>query len=146
MALGPRGDLVEAAGRLEGHVAHEPAGSEGFGYDPVFVPDGEELTVAQLGDAWKQEHSHRAQAARELDTQLPQATAPPLVGSRAVDAGTALTELAELSSQVTSAAVLDVSGSVVASTGDGPLLAGVAAELLAAGAELHPDRRSHGSR
>ena len=137
VALGPLGDLVEAAGVLEGHVAHEAAGSEGFGYDPVFVPSGEELTVAQLGDDWKQQHSHRARAALELDAQLPWPVAPPVVGSPAVDADAALRELAELSSQVASAAVLDEAGNVVASTGDGPLLAGVAAELLAAGAELH---------
>ncbi len=39
-------------------------GDEGFGYDPIFVPHGETRTVAELGDAWKAEHSHRAQAAR----------------------------------------------------------------------------------
>ena len=38
---------------LEGTIAREPRGGEGFGYDPVFVPDGEERTVAELGDAWK---------------------------------------------------------------------------------------------
>ena len=43
-----------------------PRGSEGFGYDPVFVPDGEELTVAELGDAWKAQRSHRAGAAAAL--------------------------------------------------------------------------------
>ena len=41
-------------------------GDEGFGYDPIFVPRGESRTVAELGDAWKAEHSHRAQAARAL--------------------------------------------------------------------------------
>ena len=39
-------------------------GDEGFGYDPIFVPRGEARTVAELGDAWKAEHSHRARAAR----------------------------------------------------------------------------------
>jgi XTP/dITP diphosphohydrolase len=51
---------------LEGRVAHEARGDEGFGYDPIFVPLGESSTVAELGDAWKSEHSHRARAAREL--------------------------------------------------------------------------------
>src|SRR5205823_1878996 len=47
-------------------AAHAPRGSGGFGYDPIFVPDGEERTVAELGDDWKTEHSHRARAARAL--------------------------------------------------------------------------------
>ncbi|MGZ4461712.1 MAG: non-canonical purine NTP pyrophosphatase, partial [Gaiellaceae bacterium] len=41
-------------------------GSEGFGYDPLFLPDGEQRTVAELGNAWKSSHSHRASAARAL--------------------------------------------------------------------------------
>jgi XTP/dITP diphosphohydrolase len=51
---------------LEGAIATEPRGSEGFGYDPIFVPEGETQTVAELGDEWKREHSHRARAARAL--------------------------------------------------------------------------------
>jgi len=46
--------------------ADEPRGEEGFGFDPVFIPDGEERTVAELGNAWKAENSHRARAARAL--------------------------------------------------------------------------------
>ena len=46
-----------------GRIADEPRGSEGFGYDPIFVPDGEERTVAELGNEWKRTHSHRARAA-----------------------------------------------------------------------------------
>ncbi|MFZ1880554.1 MAG: non-canonical purine NTP pyrophosphatase [Gaiellaceae bacterium] len=61
-------DRVEFQGRgvLAGSIAAAPAGSEGFGFDPVFVPHGETRTVAELGDAWKAEHSHRALAARAL--------------------------------------------------------------------------------
>jgi XTP/dITP diphosphohydrolase len=61
-------DLAEirGTGTLEGTIAAAPRGSEGFGYDPVFVPDGEELTVAELGNGWKAERSHRAAAARDL--------------------------------------------------------------------------------
>jgi XTP/dITP diphosphohydrolase len=51
-------------------VATAPLGDEGFGYDPVFVPLGESRTVAELGDAWKSEHSHRARAARALAESL----------------------------------------------------------------------------
>ena len=43
-----------------------PFQDEGFGFDPVFVPRGETRTVAELGDDWKAEHSHRAVAARAL--------------------------------------------------------------------------------
>jgi XTP/dITP diphosphohydrolase len=38
----------------------------GFGYDPVFIPAGFDRTVAELGDEWKRDHSHRARAARAL--------------------------------------------------------------------------------
>jgi XTP/dITP diphosphohydrolase len=64
--LGPDGRELLGSGVLEGRIASEPAGSEGFGYDPVFVPDGEALTVAELGNDWKAEHSHRARAAHDL--------------------------------------------------------------------------------
>jgi XTP/dITP diphosphohydrolase len=62
------GDGLElrGTGTLEGRIADEPRGSEGFGYDPVFVPSGEERTVAELGDEWKARSSHRARAARAL--------------------------------------------------------------------------------
>ena len=53
-------------GTLEGRIAEEASGAGGFGFDPVFVPEGEERTVAELGDEWKREHSHRARAARAL--------------------------------------------------------------------------------
>jgi XTP/dITP diphosphohydrolase len=61
-------DLEEFRGRgtLEGRIGSERRGSEGFGYDPVFVPTGYELTVAELGNEWKAENSHRAEAARAL--------------------------------------------------------------------------------
>jgi len=66
VALSPERLEVRAVGGLEGTIALEPAGSEGFGFDPVFVPNGETQTVAELGDAWKAVHSHRARAARAL--------------------------------------------------------------------------------
>jgi XTP/dITP diphosphohydrolase len=61
---------MRGTGTLEGRIARERRGSEGFGYDPLFVPDGQERTVAELGDAWKREHSHRARAARALAERL----------------------------------------------------------------------------
>jgi XTP/dITP diphosphohydrolase len=66
VALSPAGEELRGRGTLEGRVAEEPRRGEGFGYDPIFVPDGETLTVAELGNAWKAEHSHRARAARAL--------------------------------------------------------------------------------
>jgi XTP/dITP diphosphohydrolase len=51
-------------------VADEPRGAEGFGYDPIFVPLGETETVAELGNAWKSENSHRARAAAALADAL----------------------------------------------------------------------------
>ena len=44
----------------------EPSGTEGFGFDPIFIPAGEERTVADLGNDWKRKYSHRANAARAL--------------------------------------------------------------------------------
>jgi XTP/dITP diphosphohydrolase len=66
VCLSPAGDEIAARGELSGRIALEPRGSGGFGYDPVFVPDGETQTVAELGDGWKARHSHRARAARAL--------------------------------------------------------------------------------
>jgi XTP/dITP diphosphohydrolase len=70
IAIAPGGSEVVARGTLEGSIALEAAGNEGFGFDPVFVPDGERATVAELGDAWKQTHSHRARAAAALAGEL----------------------------------------------------------------------------
>jgi XTP/dITP diphosphohydrolase len=66
VALSPDGTELRGTGILEGTIAAEPRGHEGFGYDPIFVPEGETQTVAELGNAWKREHSHRARAARAL--------------------------------------------------------------------------------
>lgn len=65
-AISPDGVELRGTGVLEGSIALEAAGEEGFGFDPVFVPAGESRTVAELGNAWKAEHSHRARAARAL--------------------------------------------------------------------------------
>ncbi len=66
VAIAPDGEELRGRGILEGRIAREPRGSGGFGFDPVFIPDGEERTVAELGDEWKSMHSHRARAARAL--------------------------------------------------------------------------------
>ena len=75
VSLSPAGREVRGTGILEGRIAEAAGGSEGFGYDPVFVPAGEDRTIAELGNAWKSRHSHRARAARALLDQT--ATAEP---------------------------------------------------------------------
>ena len=49
-------------GVCEGHIRHAPVGESGFGYDPVFVPDGYDQTFAELGEEIKNQMSHRAKA------------------------------------------------------------------------------------
>ena len=70
VAIDTDGRETAARGTLEGTVAHEQRGSEGFGYDPLFVPAGETKTVAELGNDWKRRHSHRARAAAALVSAL----------------------------------------------------------------------------
>lgn len=78
VAIAPDGRELVARGELPGSIACEAAGSEGFGFDPVFVPVGETRTVAELGDAWKRRRSHRARAATRLARLLtdPASAAP----------------------------------------------------------------------
>jgi XTP/dITP diphosphohydrolase len=76
VCIGPDGEEVRGTGTLAGRVGPEPRGTGGFGYDPVFVPEGEERTVAELGDGWKARRSHRAAAVADLLAA---------VGSAAVD-------------------------------------------------------------
>ena len=66
VAFSPEGTEHRGTGTLEGRIAGEPRGTAGFGFDPVFVPEGGERTVAELGNEWKRDNSHRAKAARAL--------------------------------------------------------------------------------
>ena len=70
VAIAPDADLLRGTGILAGTIADGPRGSGGFGYDPIFIPAGETKTVGELGDAWKNEHSHRAHSARALREAL----------------------------------------------------------------------------
>jgi XTP/dITP diphosphohydrolase len=65
-AVGPDGDEAVAEGLMEGTLIREPRGSNGFGYDPIFVPYGYDLTTAQLSDAAKDAISHRGEAFRAM--------------------------------------------------------------------------------
>ncbi|HEY3921635.1 MAG TPA: non-canonical purine NTP pyrophosphatase [Gaiellaceae bacterium] len=66
VALPPSDHEIRVRGVLEGDLATERRGSAGFGYDPIFIPEGYGETVAELGDDWKRVHSHRARAAQAL--------------------------------------------------------------------------------
>ena len=70
VALGPGGAESRGTGVLDGRIARGRRGQQGFGYDPIFVPAGEERTVAELGDDWKRANSHRARAAAALLASL----------------------------------------------------------------------------
>ena len=58
----PSTEPVVFKGTLQGHISLTPAGQSGFGYDQVFVPDGMNQTVAELGPTIKNQISHRAKA------------------------------------------------------------------------------------
>lgn len=62
----PEGRETLFAGACTGRMAPAPRGEGGFGYDPVFVPDGESRTMAELAEAEKDAVSHRGEAARRL--------------------------------------------------------------------------------
>jgi XTP/dITP diphosphohydrolase len=70
LLLGPDGTEQVFEGRCEGTLAREPAGGEGFGYDPLFIPAGGDRTYAQLTDAEKNRISHRSLAWRQLADAL----------------------------------------------------------------------------
>lgn len=66
----PGGDLLFAEGVVDGKLAPKPAGSRGFGYDPIFIPAGYRQTFGQLGNRVKSVLSHRARACESLKFQL----------------------------------------------------------------------------
>lgn len=57
-------------GSCEGRISSAPAGESGFGYDPVFIPEGHSKSFAELGESVKAELSHRAKAAHWLKATL----------------------------------------------------------------------------
>jgi XTP/dITP diphosphohydrolase len=59
-------DPILFEGTCEGRITTAPSGSGGFGYDPLFVPDGCDRSFAELGDAIKNQISHRARALEKL--------------------------------------------------------------------------------
>jgi len=63
-------DPILADAAWEGRVLHAQRGAHGFGYDPLFLPNGSELSAAELGIEIKNKLSHRAQAMRQLLQKL----------------------------------------------------------------------------
>ena len=67
MSLAYRGTPVKSfRGEVNGEIIFEPRGSHGFGYDPVFVPDGYTQTFGELGSEIKEKISHRANALEKI--------------------------------------------------------------------------------
>ena len=66
----PDGEILSARGECEGHIIDAPAGENGFGYDPLFVPEGYQRTFAQMTQEEKNRISHRAKALKELERLL----------------------------------------------------------------------------
>jgi XTP/dITP diphosphohydrolase len=62
----PGGREHVSEGLVDGRLIRQPRGSNGFGYDPVFVPDGADLTTAEMASADKDRISHRGRALRTL--------------------------------------------------------------------------------
>lgn len=62
----PTGEEMVLTGEMTGEIARKPAGLHGFGYDPVFIPEGQTQTLAELGTGYKTQHSHRAQALKQF--------------------------------------------------------------------------------
>lgn len=66
----PQGDVLRARGECPGRILETPAGAGGFGYDPVFAPEGYSESFAQLGETVKNRISHRARALAAFEKEL----------------------------------------------------------------------------
>lgn len=66
----PHGPAVVVEGRVDGTLTFPPRGGRGFGYDPIFVPEGHEITFGEMEPAAKDAMSHRARAFAKLKAAL----------------------------------------------------------------------------
>jgi XTP/dITP diphosphohydrolase len=67
MVLAANGsELAHFSGTVEGRILDEPRGARGFGYDPLFIPDGHQATFAELGEEVKNTLSHRSRALAQV--------------------------------------------------------------------------------
>lgn len=63
----PNGDIIfQTVGECHGNIAEKQAGTNGFGYDPIFIPDGYNVTMAELSEDEKNKISHRGNALRKV--------------------------------------------------------------------------------
>lgn len=65
IAFDPQGNEHTFTGELNGQISDRPMGQLGFGYDPIFIPQGQTQTLAELGPAFKNSYSHRALAFKQ---------------------------------------------------------------------------------
>ncbi|MER7361431.1 RdgB/HAM1 family non-canonical purine NTP pyrophosphatase [Nonomuraea wenchangensis] len=72
----PSGEQRVVEGTLPGHLVRAPRGEHGFGYDPIFVPEGEQRTTAELAPEEKDAISHRGRAFRALAPLVRELLAP----------------------------------------------------------------------
>ncbi|KXB35961.1 non-canonical purine NTP pyrophosphatase, RdgB/HAM1 family [Bacteroidales bacterium KA00344] len=61
---------IQFEGEVKGHISTEKHGTDGFGYDPIFVPEGYDKSFAELGEEIKNQISHRAKAVKKLAEYL----------------------------------------------------------------------------
>ncbi len=66
----PDGTVKTARGTIEGRIAYEPAGTNGFGYDPIFYLPDRKMTTAEISPEEKNAISHRGEALRKIKEYL----------------------------------------------------------------------------
>src|SRR5690606_10265904 len=76
LALADEGQVLYFSGTCHGTILEHERGSGGFGYDPIFVPDGFELTFAEMSDEQKNAISHRGNALAAVRAYLHRKLAP----------------------------------------------------------------------
>lgn len=72
ISLNLDGKTTQFEGSVEGKINYEPIGTDGFGYDPIFIPQGFDTTFAQMNSNQKNQISHRAVAIKKLVAYLKQ--------------------------------------------------------------------------
>ncbi len=70
LSLVMEGVIIQGRGELNGTLSESPRGKNGFGYDPIFFPEGEKRTLAEMSDDEKNRISHRFRALQDLFQQL----------------------------------------------------------------------------
>ena len=66
----PGGPAVVVEGRIDGDLVFPPRGDRGFGYDPIFQPEGSTITFGEMDPAEKAADNHRARAFAQLKAAL----------------------------------------------------------------------------